>query len=105
MPPSSAAIAAPDPVAALTGDSEPEFQRIRGDDGREWIQLSGPWNLRSIESRWTALKGRLAHLPRSAGWDLTRVSTLDHAGALLLWHAWGRRMPEPVEMRPEQDFL
>ena len=27
-------------------------------------------------------------------WDLSRLDKLDHTGALLLWHAWGRNFPE-----------
>lgn len=51
------------------------------------------------------LKASLARLPRDLAWDLTRVTTLDQAGALLLWQAWGRQMPDVIDMRPEQDFL
>jgi phospholipid/cholesterol/gamma-HCH transport system permease protein len=105
MPPRSAAVAARKPIAAYTRAIGPGFDQRRGDDGKEWIELSGAWNLRSIEPELAALKSRLARLRGDLGWDLTRISTLDQAGALLLWQAWGRRMPAAVHMRPEQNFL
>lgn len=40
-----------------------------------------------------------------AGWDLTGVTTLDHAGALLIWRAWGRRIAEPLKIGPEHAAL
>lgn len=48
------------------------------------------------------MQARLAQYGKDTQWDLSDVSAMDHAGALLLWRAWGRRMADAVEMRPEQ---
>lgn len=68
------------------------------------MQLSGRWNLRGVEPQLAALGAQLAQYP-TAAWDLSRVTALDHAGALLLWRAWGRRMAEPLALRPEHEEL
>jgi phospholipid/cholesterol/gamma-HCH transport system permease protein len=36
------------------------------------------------------------------GWDLRGVDVLDHAGALLLWRAWGRKRAPRLEIKTEQ---
>lgn len=84
----------------------PPDMRIKADpDGVSWVELSGAWNLRSLEPVLSQLESRLAEFKDAAGWDLCQVSALDHAGALLLWRAWGRRMAGRVNLRPEQQPL
>lgn len=75
-----------------------------GEDG-SWVRLSGPWNLRALEGRGEALRSRLAEAGGNAGWDLSEIEVMDHAGALFLWHAWGRRMADPIHVRPEHEAL
>jgi phospholipid/cholesterol/gamma-HCH transport system permease protein len=36
-----------------------------------------------------------------AAWDLAGIRALDSAGALLLWRAWGRRLPARLRIPPE----
>ena len=93
------------PPGAVDRLSPPELRLIHGDAGEAWVELSGAWNLRSLEPVLRQLEARLAEHAQASGWDLRPVSTLDHAGALLLWRAWGRRMAERVELRPEQEPL
>src|SRR5918998_1659747 len=90
-------------MAAPSSDTlpGPEVHTAEGPQGA-WVELSGPWNLRSLEPVLPAVEERLAQHKDAAGWDLSRVSTLDHAGALLLWRTWGRRMADQVKLRPEQ---
>lgn len=38
-------------------------------------------------------------------WSLRDVEALDTAGALLLWRAWGQRMPDDVDCRRDQRLL
>ncbi len=38
-------------------------------------------------------------------WNLTGVHALDTAGALLLWRAWGYRLPETLDCRDDQRLL
>lgn len=38
-------------------------------------------------------------------WDLRSVNVLDSATALLLWQAWGGKMPAKLEIRPEHQRL
>src|SRR5689334_1484644 len=83
----------------------PEVRPGSDEHGDTWVELSGAWNLRSLEPVLPAVEERLAQHKHAAGWDLSRVSALDHAGALLLWRAWGRRMAPRVNLRPEQQPL
>jgi phospholipid/cholesterol/gamma-HCH transport system permease protein len=79
---------------------------VRQDEqGRAKVELSGFWNLRALEGRAEQLETRLAGVGEGAAWDLTQVDALDHAGALLLWHAWGRRMADPLAVRQEHEAL
>lgn len=67
------------------------------------IALKGPWNLRGL--------ALAADLPRhvrehardeNLQWDLCGIDALDSAGALILWQAWGEKLPSRIQMRPEQ---
>jgi phospholipid/cholesterol/gamma-HCH transport system permease protein len=83
----------------------PDIQVTEDAGGRRWVRLSGSWNLRSLEPVFADLESRLREFRDAAGWDLGHVTALDHAGALLLWRSWGRRMAGQVSLRPEQQPL
>lgn len=90
------------PLAARPPHERPDLHLTQDAEGRPRVVLEGIWNLRSLEPFLPDLEARLAQHGRSAGWDLSGVSAMDHAGALLLWRAWGRRMADSVDLRPEQ---
>lgn len=69
------------------------------------VELSGPWNLRALEPLLPDLTRRLGTCANAAAWDLRGISALDHAGALLLWRAWGRRRAGSLRLRPEHEPL
>ncbi|WIM06157.1 MAG: ABC transporter permease [Candidatus Nitricoxidivorans perseverans] len=67
------------------------------------VSLSGPWTLTAIVSRAHALESRLSEYGAdpALAWDCLAIEALDSAGAMLLWRAWGRRLPETLLARPE----
>ena len=69
------------------------------------VVLRGIWNLRSLEPVLPAIESRLVEAGPGAAWDLSDVPVMDHAGALLLWRAWGRRMADSVNLRADQALL
>ena len=86
-------------------DAQPDFHPARDGQGREWIEVSGVWNLRSLAPLLASLESRLNAHRQAPAWDLSGVTALDHAGALLLWRTWGRRMADPVRLRPEHEMF
>ena len=90
------------PTAPHASVPPPDLEVIHDAEGRPRVVLQGVWNLRSLEPFLPDLEARLSQHGRSAGWDLSAVSVMDHAGALLLWRAWGRSMADTVELRPDQ---
>ena len=72
--------------------------------GRSFV-LSGAWNLRGLESRLAELAPRLAEYAadKSSRWDLQGVEVIDHAGAMLLWRAWGRQRAANLVLKPEHE--
>ena len=90
------------PSATEVSASVPDLEITRDATGRARVALRGAWNLRALEPVLPALQARLTQCGKDAEWDLSAVSVMDHAGALLLWRAWGRRMADAVELRPEQ---
>lgn len=85
--------------------SEPEVRQFAAADGMLRVELSGAWNLRALEQHLAGLTARLAECSRAVAWDLSKVTALDHAGALLLWRAWGRRRAEHLHLRPEHEAI
>jgi phospholipid/cholesterol/gamma-HCH transport system permease protein len=72
------------------------------------VRLSGRWHLQALAARQrelaTDLDRLVARYPQ-AGWDLRELARLDSLGAVLLWRAWGRRLPARIDLRPEQRAL
>ena len=85
--------------AAVTMDSEGR--------GPPCVRLSGAWNLRGLERRAAELASQLGRYAADARtqWDLSEVAVLDHAGALMLWRAWGRRRAPLLTLKPEHEAL
>lgn len=92
-------------TALFEPGNRPEIRQIPGPDGQPGIEVIGAWNLHSMENVLPDLAERLAACAGVSRWDLRRVSALDHAGALLLWRAWGRSRAAHLEMRPEHEPL
>ena len=95
------------PQSTTTPRLEPQLRRVTTDEAGDRLELSGPWILRALEERMTELSGQLADYARYANrhWDLSGISRLDHAGALLLWRAWGGQRAARVTLRPEHEAL
>lgn len=68
-------------------------------EGR-WLRLSGALTLSVLCER----RDALADLAEDGGcgWDLTRLSRLDSAGALFLWRLWRERYPARVALSETQ---
>jgi phospholipid/cholesterol/gamma-HCH transport system permease protein len=71
-------------------------------DGERVVRLGGRWTLATTAEDSVKLAARLrgAAGPGSC-WDCLGVEALDSAGAILLWRAWGRVLPELLLIRPE----
>lgn len=83
----------------------PDIRVRRGRDGAHTVEVAGAWNLRSLEPLITDLTARLAESQAQAHWDLRAITRLDHAGAMLLWRAWGHQRAERLELRPEHEII
>jgi phospholipid/cholesterol/gamma-HCH transport system permease protein len=84
----------------------PSLRRVRDANGDHCV-LAGSWNLRSIERRLGEFEREFARIAADpeCGWDLRGVDVIDHAGAMLLWRAWGRKRVARLELKPEQEQL
>lgn len=72
-------------------------------EGRRWLRLSGDWKLMALAPQYGRLAAELAAHADDAGlaWDVSRIETLDSVGAMMLWHAWGHRLPAQLVSRPD----
>jgi phospholipid/cholesterol/gamma-HCH transport system permease protein len=72
-------------------------------EGRRWLRLAGEWRLMALAPRYAALDAELAAKAKEPGlgWDLRGIGSLDSAGAMMLWRAWGYRFPESLATRDE----
>jgi len=95
------------PESNVTPRLQPELRRVSSPGDPDRIELSGPWILRAIEARLAELARQLVEYARDRNrhWDLSRVTRLDHAGALLLWRAWGGQRVTHLTLRPEHEGL
>lgn len=63
--------------------------------------LSGQWTLAAMLPYLSVLQDQLAaHSGSIKRWDLSALSRLDSAAAVLLWRTWGNAWPEALEISP-----
>lgn len=76
---------------------EPAAFALETVDGRRVVRLTGAWTLAALPSPLAEFEKFDARLRTQAAngfvWDLSAVTRLDSAGALLLWRVWGKRWP------------
>lgn len=72
--------------------------------GRCEVRLHGNWTLARLATRIDALTAELSGHARQpdVAWDCRSIEMLDSAGALLLWRAWGRKLPNALQATSEQ---
>ncbi|MDR0440085.1 MAG: ABC transporter permease [Candidatus Accumulibacter sp.] len=71
-------------------------------DGRPRIVLSGNWTLSALPAPIAALRARLdEYAADDPCWDLSAITRLDSAGAVILWRSWGRRWPAKLVIGEE----
>lgn len=86
--------------------TEPTIKEERGDDGQTTARLQGEWTLLNLREHFDALAAAASALARDrVQWDLRALERLDNAGALLLYQAWGRKVPAGVLWDPEHEAL
>lgn len=74
-----------------------DIPRLRVESGT--VALSGPWTLAEMLPMLEMLEAALAGLPSSTrAWDLSALSRLDSAAAVLLWRTWKGVWPERLEI-------
>jgi phospholipid/cholesterol/gamma-HCH transport system permease protein len=75
--------------------------------GRQTLTLDGRWTLRSLSGAEGEWRRRLAASEdrRDTSWNCMGIEALDSTGALLLWRAWGRRLPAVLLIRPEHQRI
>ncbi|TAN66778.1 MAG: ABC transporter permease [Methylobacter sp.] len=82
-------------------DIPPTLEVVKQDDEQQCVKLSGSWNLRSLVTAPALNRTIGLYAAKNMSWDMRSVEVLDSAGALILWKAWGKRLPVAVQMRPE----
>jgi len=71
--------------------------RLQVESGK--VVLAGAWTLAAMLPDLAALQTQLAARAGIAGvWDLSAVSRLDSAAAVLLWRTWGNAWPAALEV-------
>src|SRR6185436_20593688 len=95
------------PASNSTSPPIPELRHSTATDGTPRLELVGAWNLQGLEQRLPSLTPQLAEYSKNprAHWDLNGIAVLDHAGAMLLWRAWGRRLVPNLTLRPEHELV
>jgi phospholipid/cholesterol/gamma-HCH transport system permease protein len=76
------------------------------DSGQRYVKLSGNWNLRNLViAPELNRKISLYAANKNIQWDMESVNVLDSASALILWKAWGNKLPGALQIRPEHRRL
>ena len=74
--------------------------------GKSVAMLSGDWVLAALPEPLLAFESQLVKLSQpQISWDLSNISRMDSALALLLWRAWQRKWPESITVSPENRLV
>ncbi len=84
----------------------PRLEIIEQDSGKLCANLTGTWNLRGLVVA-PELSRKISACLKTDNlqWDMRQVEVLDSASALILWKAWGKKMPVDLLLRPEHQCL
>ena len=90
----------------VTTDSQPLLTVFTSDEGDSWVKLSGCWNLRNLVlAPDLQSKISLNAVNSAIYWDLRAVDALDSVAALMIWEAWGEKIPGQLQIKPEHQCL
>ncbi len=82
------------------GPSRPEWHLEEGT-----LYLEGSWTLSLLARQRADLQAGLRLAPENPSWNLENIQRLDNFGALLLWRAWGERLPGQITILPHHRRL
>lgn len=82
--------------------NDAHIEVLTAPDGAASVSIGGRWTLTVIAPQARELAARLASVGARAAWDCRPIDQLDSVGAVLLWRAWGRRLPAELLASPEQ---
>lgn len=94
------------PASNLNDDTSPWYQMLVEEDV-SCIKLTGNYTLAALDQqlRKVAVKLTCYASQSELHWDLTGIQQMDHAGAVLIWRAWGMHRPAYLAIRPDQARL
>lgn len=89
--------------ADLEKANAPTLTLVVSADGAAEAVLCGHWTLARLVAHMPVLSASLTEQARQAHriWNCLDIEVMDSAGALLLWRAWGRQLPENLTASPE----
>jgi len=87
-------------------DTPPTVEVVEQSDGQSCVKLTGSWNLRSLVTA-TELNRKISSYAanKNLQWDLSSIEVLDSASSLILWKAWGKKLPVALLLKPEHQRL
>ncbi len=69
------------------------------------LVLKGSWNLRGLALTPALLRDLKAYPLGDVEWDLREMDAMDSACVLILWRAWGEKLPARIRLHPDQQRL
>lgn len=77
------------------------------DSGDRVVKLAGDWTLASLRNDPARIAKNLKAAAKDSSlvWDLRAIDSLDSAGAMLIWRAWGNQRRVGALLRPEHEAV
>ena len=70
------------------------------------VVVTGAWTLPMLAGRFADLEAEVESAAQNTKvWDLHGISSLDGAGAVLLWRGWSHRRPMQLRLRAEHEAI
>ena len=90
---------------STTQDLPPLLEVLEQDNGQRCVKLSGNWNLRGLVAAPELSQKISQYAGDDIQWDMQSIDVLDSASALIIWQAWGKKIPVELQIRPEHQRL
>ncbi|MFZ2313651.1 MAG: ABC transporter permease [Methylobacter sp.] len=90
---------------STTQNLPPLLEVLEQDSGQRCVKLSGNWNLRGLVAAPELSQKISQYAGDDIQWDMQSIDVLDSASALIIWQAWGKKIPVELQIRPEHQRL
>jgi phospholipid/cholesterol/gamma-HCH transport system permease protein len=89
----------------INQETLPALNIVEQEHGQQCLKFTGCWHLRNLITAPELGRKISSYKKDDVQWDMNSIDVLDSGSALILWQAWGQKLPTALQMKPEHQRL